>query len=311
MIRYLKLSFEVVFFSTFFLWAAGMALAQSDPLLDARNFPPNTYKTNEHFFSTLDWQIKQLDSLINKYSKSRNDIRESLAEMEISLENRTRQTPEEIRGLTSEVRSELIGDALKQLLDSKLELAALESRIKTKQENDKSEQLSKLRQQELAIKTEKARKRYQLAVNEAEKTMQLRKAGSISEQQANRAKTSAEIAKLEHQAAVVSEKLEMEGAKARAAASIADSRMEIGPLKARIKIVEQFLKKISSANRLSREIENGKFAKDLLRKDLQLVAAQLFDLNRQKTELVSLRELMLKNLKSNTAKPETESKEKD
>lgn len=54
---------------------------------------------------------------------------------------------------------------------------------------------------------ETAKKRYKLAYLEHTKMNKLRRSGSMSEQQADRAKVSAEIAKLEHQAAIKAQKV--------------------------------------------------------------------------------------------------------
>ena len=292
--------------------AIGDGLAQEDPLHDARNYPPHLLKSSHNALLSLNWQIEQLDSLISTYRKSKDEIINSISITTQKKEELYRQLPSQFGSAKLTVLSNLIGDAMAQRMELRLELVALEAQMAAQQEKmTKDADLLKYQKEQLNIEMATAAERAKLAATELKRAKKLFAAGSFSDLEMSRKTANAEIATMELRAAEVRAKVEMQRAKAAASSAITDARLEMAPIKAKLKVIDEFLSKISDASKTSRRIDQQKRDLELLHRDLELVAEQLFDLGRRKTELVSLRDLILKDVKANKIESETESEEKD
>lgn len=293
-------------------FAAENGMAQEDPLQDARNYPASFFKASEQALVSLNWQIDQLESLTETYLKAKVEISQEMSMKTSKMEELYRQLPDQFGSADPGVLADLIGNAMKQRMELRLELVALEAQMAGHQENIKQEaDLLQYRREEFAIATAKAAKLATLAEAELKKEKMLFDKGTLSRQQLLRATTSAEIAKMEFRAAEVREKVEMQRAKAAASSALADARLAMNPIKAKLKVIDEFLANFSVANKTGRRIDEHKRELELLHRDLELVAEQLFDLGRQQTELTSLKRLMLQDLKNNGNESDAESTEKD
>lgn len=275
------------------LFGSTIGFAQIENTIEnARKLPPD-YVDSKLSAISLNWQIEQLDRLIGHYNRSRNDSRQKIAEISLRVSSLRKKIPQEIRGIDSEVRSRLMGKAMEKLLESKLDLVAMEATIDSlENELPKTSSLQQHQIQEFEIEIEKAKKRYELAIKELEQAMKLKRTGSTSTQQFERSKASSEIAKLELQAAKQAKTIEAERLNAEAASLISKTRIGMSPIKAKIKATEKFLLMFSDSSEVLSDIDEKLRQKNLWQRDLEMISDVLFDLNREKLELETLKQLM-------------------
>ena len=292
-------SFQIVwmFVLSIVLAIPTIGLSQTNPLEQSRLFPPETFtkKLTEATISSLQWQLEQRKQLMNRYTKSRDSISEKISSYANEISQLKKSIPPELRFMDGSVRSQLIGKAMEQLLESKLELATLETSISilaAKLDENQNSKLDKLLQANLEMEVLKAAKRSSLAKLEFEKLSKLQSNGSLSEQQLMRAKASMEIAQIEHQSAQARSHIENEKMKVEAASVLTQKRLEIEPVKSKIATIEKFIEAFAAAADANSEIDQLTRESELWQLDLQMVAQKLFKISTEMTDLESLKELI-------------------
>ena len=276
-----------------FAWGFATSVAGDEPLAEVRKYPPNMIKLSDEI-PILEWHIEQLKPQIERYARRRDEISEKMTQLQIEIDHLNKKIPPEFRNIDKQVRSQLIGKALEKLLDAKLELTALQQTLEMheKEKEKLGGKVAALRQQEMQIETAVAKKRYELAKIESEKMSHLKNTGTLSVQQAQRAKYSAEIAMLEYENAKAREAIELERGRAEAANELAEARLSAVPVKAKIKTIEEFLERISESSATINLVEHRNREIELWRRDLEMVASELFELNRKQIELTTLKKLI-------------------
>ena len=283
---------------TIFVLMIGTVVGQED----LKKYPPRLFKPSivKNSLDSLVWQLEQLEALNERYRASRDEIRKGIEKIDSQVKQLNREIPSQIGNLDNEIRSRLIGNAMQKKLDTSLKLVSLEETLQSLEkrfEENADKEAGSSRAAELQIATKMAYKRFELAQNEYDKLKKLQKTGSMSAQQTERAGRLAEIAQLEYRAAQMGAKVEEEDRRAEAATEIANLRTKVIPARAELNAIEVYLHKISEASEIIEKIEKLKYEKNLLFRDLEMVAERLFDLGRKKMELSTLRDLIQEKMK--------------
>ena len=294
------------FFSALFAFlvignAVAMSQAPDDALDRARKYPPQMVPSIETLPS-IDWQLNQLEPLIKKYSTGRDSIDGKITRLDKEIDAVRGSIQKELQNLDADGQSRLVAKAMEQWLDAKIELATLESTAKLLSEKLQSDEVGKaqkLLELEMQIEVDSASTRYELAMKEYQQVQKLNEKAYTSKEQLSRAKAATELASLELKAAKTRYSIEMEKSKVDTAKQISDLRMQTKPLQAKIAALAEFLDSVAKSNEQFADIEYIRRKQNLMRRDLEMVSKELFELGRRKTELETLKKLILKHQTSN------------
>lgn len=290
---------------------ANMAIVQclhaqdEDPIAMAKQFPPDCYQPSIALMAA-NWQLKQLDPLLAHYQTENAKAETSREMLDEELQSVKSQIPPELQNLDRDARSKLVGQALERLLEAQLELATLEASIKiltSKIKDSSIDEIQKLRLQEINIIIQSATSEANSVSKEYDRLKKLTESGVASASELSKARRLLEAATYEVEAAKMREKIELQRSKADYAKQIADKRLSVEPIKAKINAINEFLKRVSSANQRLSQIDRINRAQESKSRYLDRVSNELFELNRKKLELSSLKEI----IEQQTSKKESKS----
>ena len=288
----------------------GAANAQDD-METARTYPPSliTAETNQQHLQVIDWRRKQVGSLIDIYRESRDRIQAEMSAIGNRIEKLNQSLPDEVRFLNESGRSELASSLTQQMLEIRLDLATREKMLQMETEREPSEmQKLELRAKQEAAEAEvlQAELRLRAAREKMDRTSKLIEKGLVSSFQLNEDKLevqSAELSMSQAQAKLTIVNREQEASRAEALAS---QRTEMEPLRTRLKVVNELIATLATSSEAISKIEAMKRSRELLMRDLEMVAEVFSDLSREQTELDALKGLIEDALKQN--KPEAADK---
>ncbi len=286
------------------------AFGQDDPIELAKTFPPSelTSAVNEANLRAIDWQLKRKVFLGEQYRVSLHKINREIEEQESKVEHLAGKIPAEVRFVDAEVRSRLVGKMMEQLIDARLDLATQAATIESLQERmnrdrDMKSAVAKNIRVDLEFAVQAAQKKYQISMLESKKTARLVQSGSKSDSDRMMAQYTADISKLEFEKATRKLK-NADSPDSKFANHLADTRIGIEPVKARIMAAEKFLHTFSESARLNDAIDKARRSISYREKDKQIVTRELTLIGREAEELGALRSLVSKAMKEGTGKDE-------
>ena len=269
-----------------------------DPIEKARIFPPSELTTseNETNLRAIDWHLERKVHLVKQYRVSVDRIKKELLKLSTEAEHLANEIPSEIRFVNAEVRSRLVGKAMEELLNARLNLATqtvthtlLEQLHKTKLSTGNSNR------GELEINVKAAEMKLNVARIVAKKTANLSSKGLKSESEKAMSQYTADIAELELERA--KQKLKQgDSSDSELAKRLANSRIEVEPIKARVVAAEKYLKSFSDSAQIHREIEKVQRVLDNLGTDWKIVMGESNAISREVEELKVLRSLVQRAL---------------
>ena len=267
---------------------------ETDFLNNAKNFPPSFTTPENRKLSTqvLEWRMKLLSAMHKTYAESRDGIQGKLSHIDALIELEQGSLPVEIRFTDAQSRSELVGRVLQLILETRVESATKESMLESltksmEESNSESEAAQMLRADlEIAVIETKA------IEAEYARAVELQKQGLVQSQEVSRLENSRQISKLNL--------MKMEQAYANAlrqpasvaAKRLSEVRLEIQPLKAKLKAAEAFLATFNESSARFQRLESLHRERELHNKDLAFVATEIGTVSRELTELEVLSELM-------------------
>lgn len=279
------------------LLASAMATAQdSESMQLLRKYHPK-HLTQDHVeeaLASIGWQLKQLSAVQDTYRKSRDEISANISSLGAKIGELQKSLPPAVRFLDDEGRSTMASRATEQLLEARLELASLKSLVAQLESamTERPDTASEVQKLELEMQQKAARSRLELAKSDYDAVSKQAKAQLASNRELQRARYGLEIAEAEF--AIAAKKAQMINATASAdtAKRLADVRVEVQPVDARIKTLEEFLLTLHQAAETIGEIKQLQRQQELWHKDLALVAQELFDATSRAIELRTFQSLV-------------------
>ena len=213
-----------------------------------------------------------------------------IEELEHILGKLKKQAPSRLSSLNKEDRSDLASYAMRRYLDVKIELAALAKTIaalEAKAKKNEKSKVQKLESAELDFEVTSASERYQLAKLQRERNEKLWKRGTVNEIEFAKSKLTTKIAENELKAAQTRVSLEKARLQAANAELLADKRLELVPLKAKIEEIEAFFEALGDAGRFYSEVDSVNQMISDTRSEKNKIGDVLFELNREMVEIDS------------------------
>lgn len=293
------------------LLGSNLALAQKE-IEEARNYPPGFLdsKSLEMNNQIIDWRIEQLASLQNTYRHSIEKIAAIVDRSTELSEAYSNELPVEIRFTNEETRSRLVGKLMESILDAKLDLATREkeieiltSRLEQKTSHDSKRELE-IERAKNAVRAAELK----VAVSESEfsKVRKLGKEGLRPSGETEMAQYAYELSRLELEQAKSELELLSNMQKVEVANEVAQQRVAIEPIKARIAQAETLLQTFSQSADVITKIRSENRKIELYEKDRHLVAEQLTNISREMQELKLLKRSIKKRVDALEKKKEDE-----
>lgn len=273
-----------------------------DALANAKNLPPSltTVQAQELNQAVLAWRMKLLNATKETYAQSRDEIQTNLAQLDAAIEEVQSSLPVEVRFTNAESRSQLIGRVLQLILETRLEIAANESLLDMLTQTETEKNTDSEEAQQLEVDLQIAKVEYDGIERELHQTLALRKQGLADPTEALRLQSSMDVAQLKLR------KMEQAVANARkrpasaTAERLSALRLEIQPLRAKLKAAEAFLETFNRASNKLQKVESLHRERELYGKDLIYVAGQIGNISRELVEL----ELLSAMIAQDTTKEE-------
>ena len=269
-----------------------------------RNYPPGVVSKGETGLAvtTLRWRLKQQAALQQAYKMSREKLSARLEAYDKQVAELSQSLPTSIRFLDAGGRSATTDWAAKQLLEAQLQLVSLESMVRqlelsmAQKADEPTDGITSLKQ-ETEIKTAKLRMDSEKA--NIQKLQMLVKRGFTNNAELVQAKHAYEIAKAEYELEVQTKKL------SRAAGEIAQQlsslRIEIAPIEAKIKTLEDFLQMLDKASNDIARIIAMQRGRKLFEKEFSTISEAIFESDQESLRLRTFLELVEKEQKAGKA----------
>lgn len=282
---FVRLAFAGVLLSTTAI--AQAQVGTEDVVANAKNLPPSltTVQAQELNKAVLAWRMKLLSAMHATYAQSREQIQDKLTSLDAELEEVQASLPVEVRFTNAESRSQLIGRVLQLILETRLEIAANESLLDMLTQSETEKNTDSEEAQQLEVDLQIAKVEYDGIERELHQTLALRKQGLADPAEALRLQSSMDVAQLKLR------KMEQAVANARkrpasaTAERLSALRLEIQPLRAKLKAAEAFLETFNSTSSKLQQIESLHRERELYGKDLMYVAGEIGNVSRELVEL--------------------------
>ena len=238
----------------------------------------------------LEFQLNRIKPLVITYESQYEEKLKRIEELEHILGKLKKQAPSRLSSLNKEDRSDLASYAMRRYLDVKIELAALAKTIaalEAKAKKNEKSKVQKLESAELDFEVTSASERYQLAKLQRERNEKLWKRGTVNEIEFAKSKLTTKIAENELKAAQTRVSLEKARLQAANAELLADKRLELVPLKAKIEEIEAFFEALGDAGRFYSEVDSVNQMISDTRSEKNKIGDVLFELNREMVEIDS------------------------
>ena len=279
------------------------AAQEEDALSLLKSYPPSVLgqsKTNIALMS-LRWQRQQQVILKQAFHESQTGILAKLDACQKEIEVLNRELPPAIRFLDEQGRSRMANDALRQLLEAKVEKAVLESTLQQlseqKPNRDGRDEIKFL---EIELERTAAVSKLKSAKNHFANIQQLVKKGLQSATELELSKQSLKVAEAELE--IISRKFnalarQQDVEKAR---KLTEVRISLKPIEAKIQTLEVFLDKLFQAADVIAKIKERERIRGLWEEDLALVAKGLFKSSQKSMELDVFQQLLENERKKTT-----------
>ncbi len=285
------------------IFSTSAIVAQNEPPIDlARAYPPTLLGENDIALAQIDWQLKHLKQTRDYYVDVCDSTRKGLEQIVVNSNGLFEKLPMELRYTNEQVRAELIGSCLQELLSAKLEIASNEeiiSQLSGELEKAKDEQaeMARLKKEQQHLKIQAIETKFALTKNEFERNKQLHEQGSVSIQVLERSRYSLQITEFELAQARLEMEIENASRSNEIAQQLVESRIETQPLKARAAAAEKFLKLYSDSSDTLNTIENNNRRVASGQKAIDEYLLKISATSDKIAELESLKELIQSSLK--------------
>ena len=266
-----------------------------DPLGQIRDYPPNMLAKDEIriAIASMDWQLKREEVIQQVYRQRREQITDRLKAFEDQMEQLKSTIPASVRFLDTHGRSSVADRATERLLEAKLELVSLETRIhqlELAMNKEKNEPTDKLRVMELESEVKTALLNLQAAKSEFDHTRNLAEKKFTSSQDLERDKIAMEIAEAQYELA--RQKSRISSSSTEIAKQLSDARVELAPIRAKIETLDQFLRQLFEASETFARVKRLQREHELWQKELATVADALAKSSKTSTELLAFKQLI-------------------
>ena len=284
---------------------------ERDPLKPLRIYPPGVVGDNEikAALTSIQWQLKQEKAIQLIYETHRDEMASKQESYKNKIDDLNRSLSPTFRFLDAEGRSAMASRAVEQLLNSRLEMTSLQARVQalqTKLANEKETPANELQALKLDGEKKAALLRLRLAESDMKKTQQLATSGSVSSHSVKRAELASAIAQSEYELA--RKRVEFSDDSAEIAKQLSEARIDIAPIQAKIKTLEELLQTLSETADTLEKINQLKRALELRRTDLTNVEEVLFESTRKAIRLETFRTVIESERKKTDADNQDEKK---
>ena len=292
--------------TTFVCLLSVLPLNAQDSIKNLRAYPPSHQSKAEVDIqmSSLKWQFAQKEALEKKLRKSRDHIVEEIAKLEQKIEELKAEL-DHSQHIDQSTRSRLAAKMMEEILDSSLELAALEKSADDVNEIDKESTNSKVHQlkaRQLQAAISKAESKMKIAADEVKHAKTLSSGGALSIRETKRKEYQLQIAKIELVNAKTELEIEQLQEKSKNARTLTDIRIKSAPVTARIRYAAKILKNYEKDDKIVARIDRLENEKSLWMADMKSVAQEMGSVSREIMELKNLRELVEKDLSIRASK---------
>ena len=289
--------FMALYVGTMLSWLMTDAMVNGQEQLDLlRNYPPSLLEPNvvDHATSSIKWQLRQQSAIKITYERSRDEIAAKLEVIEARINDLNQTLPASVRFLDETGRSAMASLAMEQLLGARLDLVSLQSLIKQMESNLAQQQDTEheIRKMELDMQQRAALSRLELAKSEFDALSKQAQAKLVSDSELNRARSTLEIAETEYAIAAKKAQMVARTVSVDVAKRLSEIRVEVEPVEAKIRTLEEFLETLHTASETIGKIRVLQREQDLWQKDLAMVAKALFESDRKSVELRSFLQLV-------------------
>ena len=296
------------------LWIAIVVVAFATNSLSAqdsnevdtiRNYPPNLIVKDQVDVAlmSIKWQQKRLQNRLNELKKGKKKFTSEIENLQDERDALTESLPAELRMLDQATRSQLIGNAMQKMLAAKLEIAAKKSTLEeigkkldgTKADDSANisgqikEKVSKLNENNLQAAIDVARAKIEEAEANYANSKKLVSKGLVTQMEMKRSEVALQIALSELRAAQSQLEIQKLNERADSAKEMTAARLELAPLEAQLKTLEDFLRSLSSSSDVFRKTDKLDRYIRLMDKDLQVFATEIGRATREFDELEVLR----------------------
>ena len=277
--------------------------AQDDLVDLVRQFPPSSIDSSsaKSALSSIEWQLQLRTALMSRYDENQEKMSIRTEANSALLKRLNSELPPEVRFVDKSIRSQLIGKTMEELLDAKLDLAARESTVVLLEQmlaEGKVSKQAELRKHQAQMAIDAAKLKLGVAQAEYEKVKKLSGKGSKTLNEARTAEYVFEIARIELESAVLQSEVELAQENSELAQRLTEARIEIAPVKARIKAAEKFLSTFVESAQTSTQIEEIQRKVEFGQMELRDLASQAFLLRQEVEELSVLKSRIEDELKS-------------
>lgn len=278
--------------------------AQEDPLAEVKVFPMygNSARA-KRAIDSIDWQLGIKQELARRLEIQKVDLLARVDDNRIVLSKLTQELPEEVRFVDDNVRSQLVGRAMSELLNVKLDLATRESSLVELQklmEQEKNSKQAKLQAQQGKMEIDGAMLKVQLAESQYQKTRKLVEQRALSEYDQSLAEYELALAKQKLESAVLKVEVEVDSQNAEVAQQLTAARVEIAPIKARLAAIEQFLNTFRDSAQITRRIAEIQRESESHSQNMRDLDSAMFRIKQEVEELSVLKSRIENDLKSST-----------
>ncbi len=236
-----------------FLNLLSIAAAQDDPIEMVRQYPPNMVKQTDIAIAQMQWRLIQLTNTVKQQEKMRDEVDARIAELNQRISKLSQELPIELRFANDGVRADLIGDVLRELLASRLDLATRQAEVeqlqsalaKSEKEPTKIDGITTRKNQ---LNIQAAEEEVLAAKLNYERKADLAKRSVISSSELEKEKRVYELAKMQLEHALLDFELEKSSRVNDIADRVTNARIDIQPALARVQEADRFLKLFSDSH---------------------------------------------------------------
>jgi hypothetical protein len=279
---------------------------QESPLEKAMLYPPGSFNKgmSEIQRAVIDWKLVQLEDRADQFLAQQELIEEQQKQMRVRVEEAAEQISAEQRIINSQVRSELAGSVLSDLIRVRLDAVASEAAIAELEV--RAEKVKSRTRKTEAIDVKAAKLEFDLAKKSFERIKILFDRGEVPTKDHDQAEFELKIAELKSEKAVIEFKNAAVEVGAEISERLVDHRIELRAAKSRIAAAEEMLVTLATAEAGMAKLKHIQRELEELQKSGRQVAAQRAQTLQQFRQLTGLKRLIKERSAAKAAEKESE-----
>ena len=286
----------------YFMLLSTNVFAQDDPIDLVRTYPPEMLSEKQATtgMGAIKWQLEQKQSLLQAYQLRLDQWKKEVLILRHVIEDLKSDLSPEIRILDKDGRSRLVGKLMEERIDGALEMATRKKAIELLEREDTGTMSpqSKFQKSDLEGRLKVAGLKLNTAEAEAEEVAKLASKGYKTQSEGRMAAYTREIAQLEFEAVRNQLVLQSNEGKVESAKRIADERVQLEPIKARMMAADLYLNKFTTKVDVIEKIEVTKRSVSMWEKDIQILVKKVVATSSELDELQQLNDRVEERLKN-------------